>query len=461
MQYYVKLPRYMKYMSENELRQYFPKKRNKDGELVDGFTKAYLMRSMILNEKEFSETDYNRSLRELWYSFIKPTLDKLGMLTEEDSTEEGLTMWDATLSKYCAELVKDGLLTYKDLHIEDTSRQKKLPAEYYRNPVVSTYGYQISVAENPNIIVVVEKDSVYSVVSSMAALLGITCISAKGQPAFAAIEYLVRSIFRRDNYDNLYIFSFTDYDPAGAYIANAVADQCRAMCDTLGHEHVQISQERLGLNPTQLSDNEIHSNKYTPKGANGHRSKGVETMFEKWYELTNGIEGERKGLETEALPRTRLREVFIDRMFDLGLLNEDIYSAFIKRSYCDKIVLETIAGPISNLKDEIFAEIEDEIDIETGFDIKELAVQGEQEILPEKYCDEIVRPEIKNLTIEKFYKKSSEEGVTIVDTERFQNLYHEIKDLIEAETDIDVFDVDVEDGFLQKVYEKIREIEIK
>ena len=72
--------------------------------LLGHLKKSELMRSIILNERDFCTCNYERSQRSFWYSVVKPTLDKLGKLTPDDETEEALTGWDKTLSKYLTEL---------------------------------------------------------------------------------------------------------------------------------------------------------------------------------------------------------------------------------------------------------------------------------------------------------------------------------------------------------------------
>lgn len=56
--------------------------------------KSELMRSIILNEKQYCNRIYERSQRNFWYSVVKPTLDKLGKLTANDDTEEGYGILD-------------------------------------------------------------------------------------------------------------------------------------------------------------------------------------------------------------------------------------------------------------------------------------------------------------------------------------------------------------------------------
>lgn len=180
--------------------------------------KSELMRTIILNEKEFMDIDYDRSLRGLWYSVVKPTLDKMGLLTEQDQTEERLAKWDADLSRYLAELVRLGMLTYKDLRIVDTSRQRETPDERYAVVDLQTYGYKIAIAPHSNIIISTEKDTVYNIISGIASFFGCSCISGKGQNSLGAMEDLLRNMGQVTK--DIHILTITDYDPAGYYTLN-------------------------------------------------------------------------------------------------------------------------------------------------------------------------------------------------------------------------------------------------
>src|SRR5689334_10726959 len=136
MKYFVDMDKYVKTMTADELREYFP----------EGTSIAYLMRSIIMNEKEFSNVSGNRSLRHFWYKTVKPVLDKIGVLSQVslsdgDLTEDALTKWDAELSRYVADLVRKGLTTYKDLHIIDSSRQRHSPKNMFNVVSLQTYGY--------------------------------------------------------------------------------------------------------------------------------------------------------------------------------------------------------------------------------------------------------------------------------------------------------------------------------
>ena len=268
--------------------------------LLGGLKKSELLRTIILNEKEFISVDYDRSLRSFWYTSVKPILEKLGLLSKTDMTEEGLTRWDSELSRYMSELVKLGVLSYQDLRIIDTSRLKEAPSIRYYTPNVDTYGYEISIPAYPNIILGTEKDTIWNIIYGMSNLFGCSCISGKGQNSLGAMEVLIRGILEvKPDIDRIYILTLTDYDPAGYYIADTFYNQAKVIVRNLGFD-IDIYAERLGIFPHQLTEEEIEQNKYTPKPANR----------DKWFNATGGINGEPYGLELDALTPDRIREIF-------------------------------------------------------------------------------------------------------------------------------------------------------
>lgn len=378
--YYIELPKHVKYMSREDLLRYFP-----PGE----YTNAFLMRSLIMNEKDnYRSTRDSRTLRGVWYSTVKPALDKLGLLTEEDQTEAGLTKWDATLSRYMAELLRKGYLLYSDLGIIDVSRRKKNPKVQYSVPSLSSFGYKVNVAPYPNILIATEKDTVYNIISSIADLFGCSCISCKGQNALGAMEVLINNIrdryFRRE-WDTFYILTMTDYDPAGYYIADALVKQARDILNALGMRDVRVKYARIGITPDQLSDEMVEANKYTPKPAN----------IEKWLKKTGGINGEPKGLELDALEPDQIREIFVNNISDY--IDEEVYKDFVKSSYIKSVVLEGIASKIDDLVEKVTNRIDSCVTVR-DFDVSDYAKRGYDSIPVWSLCDcEIAEEEIHDI----------------------------------------------------------------
>lgn len=348
---YIQLDRPIKKIPADELRRVLGKLKISE-----------LMRTIILNEKEFLAVNYNRSLRGFWYATVKPALDKLGLLTKKDQTEEALVKWDGKLSHYMAELVRDGLLTYLDLNIIDTSRQRENPAARYNVDPLNIYGYQTNIAPYPNIILCTEKDTVYTIIADLARLFGLSCISGKGQNAMGAMEDLIRGMGAAAA-SGIWILTMTDYDPSGYYIADTFQKQARDLLRALGYGRADVSINRIGITPDQLTAVEIEANKYTPKRTN--RAK--------WFKQTGGIGGQPQGLELDALPPDRIREIFVTSL--KNYIDPAEYRVFIKRAYIQQVILKELAGVIRDIEKGTIAREADNITIK-DFDLFGLALEG-------------------------------------------------------------------------------------
>ena len=309
-------------------------------EKLGGLKKSELMRSIILNEKEFCTCTYERSQRSFWYSVVKPTLDKLGKLTANDDTEEALSGWDKTLSKYLTELVKEGQLTYQDIMIVDESRKLNVPSCYSFSP------YR-------KIIVCCEKDTIYNIVNDISVLLGCSCISTKGLNGFGAMETLMRKIKNNAEYpvDEIVFLIMSDYDPTGYDIANTVSDQALQMVDAL-KMNCRIVSKRIGILPCQLTEDEIKNNQYTPK------KKGIE----KWMNLTGGIDGKEKGLELDALTPDRIRQIFAENLSEY--IDSREYFEHGKQVYLVRKIRDELDKYIDTIVSDIYNQMEDKVEME-------------------------------------------------------------------------------------------------
>lgn len=359
---YIKLDRPIKEILADELK-----------ELLSAAQISVLMRTIILNERDFLSVNYNRSLRGFWYSTVKPTLDKLGLLTEEDQEEEKLSKWDSELSRYMAELVRLGALSYKDLNIVDNSRQREAPSEGHRTTSIESYGYKTQIAPYSNIIICTEKDTAYSIIKDLSSFFGCSCISGKGQNSLGAMEDLLRQIKARTGDDEpIYILTMTDYDPAGYYIADTFKTQVEDLRLILElKSNVYIN--RIGITPDQLTTEEVEANKYSPKKAN----------IEKWLQLTGGINGEAKGLELDAFSPDRIRQLFIESI--KPYIDPNLYANFIKESYLQKLILESMQVKIDEISKVIRQEFTNDIELRK-YELWDLAQQGFSSLPVEDLC---------------------------------------------------------------------------
>jgi hypothetical protein len=334
--------------------------------VLDGAANSEIIRTIALNEKEFISVNTDRSLRGFWYATVKPVLSKLGRLSS--LTEDILTQWDGELSRYLAGLVKDGLLTYRDLRIEDTSRARAMAETMYGRPDLDVYGYQVSKGEFPNVILCTEKDTAIPILRRVATLTGCSWISGGGLNALSAMEPMLREI-PKDKRVRVIFLSITDHDPSGWKIAETFRKQAMYYRTRLGIKYVWA--ERLGIFPEQLTLEEIEANAYTPK------AKGME----EWMEDGGGIDGEPLGLELDAYSPEKMREVLAN---GLRKWIKPTYE-YIRQSYIRKLVIEAIETRVDEIVEEITARELDHIDV-LPFDIWDLAIDGHGSLPIDDIC---------------------------------------------------------------------------
>ncbi len=361
MKYYFEIDSPIKDMPASELQN-----------LLKGQKKSKIMRTIIMNEKKFLSVNYDRSLRGFWYLTVKPVLEKLGLLTETDQTEKKLEKWDQELSRYMGELVKNGTMTYKDLRIVDQSRKRGNPKPIYHTVNSEIYGYKVGLGAYPHIIISTEKDTVYSIIEGVASFFGCSCISGKGQNALSAMEDLLRGMGNVQV--DIYILTLTDYDPSGYYIADTFRSQAVVLKEAMGIQS-DVYIERIGIFPSQLTQEEIENNKYTPKPVN----------LDKWFGITGGINGESKGLELDALPPDRIRDIFVTSL--KKYIDPKVYEATIKESYIKMKVLEVIKSKVETILSEVKNSEIDNI-TNSQLDIFSLAKEGHVFLPIEDLCND-------------------------------------------------------------------------
>lgn len=330
-------------------------------EKLGSLKKSELMRSIILNERDYCTCSYERSQRSFWYSVVKPTLDKLGKLTEDDNTEESIEGWDKALSKYLTELVRQGQLTYKDIMIKDESRNMNVPDSYVFSP------YR-------NIVVCCEKDTIFNIVKDISVLLGCSCMSSKGICGYGAMENLMRQI--RDNSENTYnevvFLILSDYDPTGYTIAKTFREQAVEMANNL-HMNCNVVSKRIGITPDQLTDDEVKNNMYTPK------AKGMKD----WMLLTGGIDGKEKGLELDALKPDRIREIFADSLREY--ISSEEYIEHIASNFLYGEIRREIDKYIDGIASEVYRELIPTVSV-SDFNILDYVKDGLRYIPSDRLC---------------------------------------------------------------------------
>jgi hypothetical protein len=213
-----------------------------------------------------------KALRRHWYQWFKvdfalPFSIQLG--EDPDDPRWGLN-WAGRMSTIYGGLVDDGEVTYLDLWIEDASRMMK--------------HLEQRLFHKANIVVAVEKDSLFADFEEAASRLGAAClISGKGKNSKAATEKMLRETFgwtsrgiynyNTGEYDPvftdenpLYVIHISDHDYDGeSVIGPTFGEQARRYTEHVYEARVGISPYQMGRKGYRLQE-KMYQIKLSNKG---------------------------------------------------------------------------------------------------------------------------------------------------------------------------------------------------
>ncbi len=143
------------------------------------------------------------NIRSLWY-YVKKVVQDHPRVFNVDKDLDGL------FSRQLADMVRAGLLSYKDLNITDDR-------ESFRR-IAPLYG-------NPHIILLGEKFSFLSKLIEVGLRYGITVQCSKGMPSLVMADTMITEMAEAgyDMSQEFIILTFTDFDPTGWNIGNTFA----------------------------------------------------------------------------------------------------------------------------------------------------------------------------------------------------------------------------------------------
>jgi len=312
------------------------------------------------------------SLREFWYNPVKPIVTEIFPDKDDSNLND-------RLSTELGDMIKEGQLTYEDLNIVDESRERELR----RSGVESDK------------ILFVEKDSAYRKLKKLPEIYDINLISGSGFNSLACTEAVAKELDTDRQYD---IFVLTDYDPTGFDIRDSFKDQL----ETYGFDI--NSYTHIGIKPSQLDEETIDRQLYTPPKEEKHQREWVEEYgidgkygleIEAYGDMGTKGEALRKFVVEELKPHIDTRQ-HIQR--DVQQAKDGLGEAVAHHIYL-QFRDEIIGGLREDLMDrarEIGTELDSDIETYDGEELHESAIKGtEQPTVDSQQVKDQIRQQLK------------------------------------------------------------------
>jgi hypothetical protein len=214
------------------------------------------------------------NIRTFWYLWVKPVLAHI-----EDDADAKTDPYDVMIRLF-AEMVLDlKLFRYSDFDFTD---------ENWENRRIGP--------TKPEVLIFAEKSGWIRFLRELHEEFGVSVLALGGAPSALTSEYTARDIRAvLKGGPSVHLIGIVDYDPSGDIIANAFRDQLAA----------------TGL-PSSTLTTIIHPKHYTEEEIEIFRfplPKKEKTKLEEWMKRTGGINGKPYGLESESMPRERLKDL--------------------------------------------------------------------------------------------------------------------------------------------------------
>jgi hypothetical protein len=212
------------------------------------------------------------NLRSYWYSYIKPTLARVNLLSGYDHYETMLTVFVEMVSDY-------RFFRYADFGFDDDN---------WENRRIATKMFHV--------ILFAEKAGWFRTLKEFYEEYGMTILALGGMPSLLSSEYLVQHLSEVTSLkQQFYLISAVDYDPSGWIIANAFAEQ-------LSNRGVQDCKLIHAISLENYTPEEIELFQFPIPSKQSIKVR-------KWLKATGGLGGKALGLEADAMPRSRYKEV--------------------------------------------------------------------------------------------------------------------------------------------------------
>ena len=223
------------------------------------------------------------NVRSLWYRFVKPTVLRVPELDRNCQAPDSAT------SRVLAELVEEHrLFDYEDFGFTDAA---------WRNRAVGLL--------RPHVLMFAEKTAHVRLLARVQRQVGASFVALGGAPGACTSEYTAKELMAAmpgGPEAGVALVGLVDYDPAGAIIARAFADQLRSF-------GLQVASLTCPLRPALYSAAELAAARLPQK--DGARCRT-------WLAVGGGPPGAAWGLSVESLPERRLEALMRDTVLGLA-----------------------------------------------------------------------------------------------------------------------------------------------
>lgn len=283
---------------------------------------ALLMRNIVWQTKERITTGEKPELKELirtfWYMYIKPTLSRVGALSQKTD------QYDQLIDNIVFMVKEIQVIKYKDIGFRDENQAHR------------------SVGANANIILFSEKLGHQDFLSDIANKYKVSILALGGQPSVLTSEYFVDTLKKQgvNLKRSFYLFSIVDYDTSGWIIRDAFLNNLK---------FYGISHSRLIdlIHPDMLTPEEIKLAKYQIPASEAMEVKNknwLREIHKRNYKNQIYLEEETRkgerilyGLEAESISAKRLTKRLEEVMVPLIGKSEDLLKIFELRQLDEAI----------------------------------------------------------------------------------------------------------------------------
>lgn len=229
-----------------------------------------------------SEPPIEGNIRTFWYLWVKPVLSRFS--SDNDAKTDP---YDVLTQHFSQMVLTHKLFAYKDFDFTD---------ENWENRRVGI--------TRPDILVFAEKTGWIRFLRELNQEFDCSIIALGGAPSALSSEYTANHIFKSlpSPETPLKLFGIVDFDPSGHIIAQAFQNQL-ASCG------LDKSNLTLLIDPKRYSKKEIEIFKFP-------LPKTQKTKLASWLKQTGGIDGLPFGLESESMPKHRLKSLITQLIVD-------------------------------------------------------------------------------------------------------------------------------------------------